>query len=131
MIKFPMKTGLQRNTSADGREIVTLESEMNVTLPNGYKELLTSTNGLSLGGGLVIYGTEDLMERNETWEVSEYAGGYVAIGDDGGGNVFLMRQELEAMEVLLVDAGDMNPKNATVLSPDLLDWVTNEFPINY
>ncbi|MCG3087960.1 SMI1/KNR4 family protein [Sporosarcina sp. MB25] len=124
-------SGLQRNDRADGTEILKVESEMNVTLPNTFKKLLQSINGLSLGGGLAIYGTEELMERNETWEVREYAGGYVAIGDDGGGNVFLMRQELGAMEVLLVGAGDMNPKNATVISPDLIEWITSGFPLPF
>ncbi|UNK30959.1 hypothetical protein MNO09_00130 (plasmid) [Bacillus sp. N5-665] len=46
------------------------------------------TNGFSIGGGLIIYGTDDIIERNETWEVTEYANGYVAIDDDGSGKVF-------------------------------------------
>ena len=61
---------------------------MKVELPNVHKDLLKYTNGFSIGGGLIIYGTDDIIERNETWEVTEYVNGYVAIGDDGSGNVF-------------------------------------------
>ncbi|MBZ4224028.1 SMI1/KNR4 family protein [Bacillus wiedmannii] len=74
-------------SAASDIEIQAVENRMNVTLPNVYKELLRCTNGFSIGGGLLIYGTEHIAERNEVWEVDEYARGYVSIGDDGGGNV--------------------------------------------
>ncbi|MCG3087961.1 SMI1/KNR4 family protein [Sporosarcina cyprini] len=38
------------------------KSEMKVTLPNVYKKLLQSSNGLSLVGGLAIDGTEEVSE---------------------------------------------------------------------
>lgn len=63
---------------------------MNVILFNVYKELLRCINGFLIGSGLFIYGMEYIVERNEVWEVDEYVRGYVLIGDDGGGNVFLM-----------------------------------------
>ncbi|MED3183870.1 hypothetical protein [Bacillus thuringiensis] len=65
-----------------------------------------------------VQGTDDIVERNETWEVTEYANGYVAIGDDGSGNVFLMWQGADVREVRAVDSGDMNPNHATVVTLD-------------
>ncbi|KFM95588.1 SMI1-KNR4 cell-wall family protein [Bacillus clarus] len=96
---------------------------MKIKLPNVYKDLLKYTNGFSIGGGLTIYGTEDIIERNETWEVTEYANGYVSMGDDGSGNVFLMLQGADAKEVLVVDSGDMDSNHATVITLDFSEWV--------
>lgn len=59
-----------------------------VKLPNVYKDLLKQLDGFSIDGGLIIYVTEDLVERNETLEVAEYATGYISIGDDVGENIF-------------------------------------------
>lgn len=72
---------------------------------------------------MLIYGTEDLIERNETWEVNEYAKGYVAIGDDGGGNVFLMELNVEESKIFVLDCGDMNPQNATIIATDFNSWI--------
>ncbi len=88
MINLSNIPDLIEKSAASDIEIQAIENRMNVTLPNVYKELLRCTNGFSIGGGLLIYGTEHIAERNEVWEVDEYARGYVSIGDDGGGNVF-------------------------------------------
>ncbi|KAB2440991.1 SMI1/KNR4 family protein [Bacillus luti] len=112
-------------SAASDIEIQAVENRMNVTLPNVYKELLRCTNGFSIGGGLIIYGTEHIAERNEVWEVDEYAMGYVAIGDDGGGNVFLMAQHAKEKKVLVIGSGDMNPSHATVITDDFEKWVNS------
>lgn len=111
------------NKPVSMNEIQLVEQSKNVILPNAYKELLKITNGFSVGGGLLMYGTGDIIERNDTWEVEEYAEGYVSIGDDGGGNVFLMLQGEQETEVLSVDSGDMNPINASKLTSNLIDWI--------
>lgn len=116
---------LIEKSAASDIEIQAVENRMNVTLPNVYKELLRCTNGFSIGGGLIIYGTEHIAERNEVWEVDEYARGYVSIGDDGGGNVFLMAQHAEEKEVVVIDSGDMNPNHATVITADFKKWVNS------
>ncbi|MEC1353425.1 SMI1/KNR4 family protein [Bacillus sonorensis] len=93
MIDLSMVSDLIKNKPASETEIQESEDILQAKLPNVYKDLLRNTNGFSIGGGVAIYGTEDIVERNETWEVDEYARGYVSIGDDGGGNVFLMLQK--------------------------------------
>ncbi|MCI0766278.1 SMI1/KNR4 family protein [Bacillus sp. TL12] len=123
MINLSKIPGLIKNNPANDIEIQGLEDVMEIELPNVYKDLLKYTNGFSIGGGLTIYGTEDIIERNETWEVTEYANGYVSIGDDGSGNVFLMLQGADVKEVLVVDSGDMNPNHATVITLDFSEWV--------
>lgn len=124
MIDLSKVTNIILNHSIDAAEIETLEREMNVNLPKVYRDLLKYTNGFSIDGGLTIYGTMNIIERNLTWEVDGYAKGYVAIGDDGGGNVFLMHQGSEAKDVFTVDSGDMNPGNARKLTSDFTRWVS-------
>ncbi|MGG2014041.1 SMI1/KNR4 family protein [Bacillus sp. S10(2024)] len=123
MIDLSKIPDLIKNNPASDIEIQELEDLMKMEFPNAYKDLLRYTNGFSVGGGLTIYGTEDILERNETWEVTEYASGYVSIGDDGSGNVFLMLQSADVKEVLVVDSGDMDPNHATVITLDFSDWV--------
>ncbi|WP_425389159.1 SMI1/KNR4 family protein [Bacillus pumilus] len=91
MINLPQIPHLHMNEPASDKHIKEAESQLNMVLPDAYKNLLKQTNGCSVGGDVLLYGTEDITERNATWEVQQYASGYVAIGDDGGGQVLLMR----------------------------------------
>lgn len=125
MINLSKVSNLIKNTAAIDIEIQEIENIFPKLLPNVYKDLLRYTNGFSIGGGLVIYGTEDIVERNETWEVDEYASGFIAIGDDGGGNVFLMLQDADEKEVLVIDCGDMNPCHANLVTSDFTKWVNS------
>ncbi|KOS60592.1 SMI1 / KNR4 family protein [Lysinibacillus sp. FJAT-14222] len=123
MFNLTRITDLIKNAPASENEILSLEDMMNIKLPTTYRTLLKYTNGLSIAGGVLIYGTEDIIERNETWEVNEYAKGYLAIGDDGGGNVFLMELDTEESRIFAVDCGDMNPQNASIIAVDFNSWI--------
>lgn len=125
MINLPQISNLISHNPADDRNIQEAETQLNMVLPHVYKALLKQTNGFSIGGGLLFYGTEDIAERNETWEVHHYAKGYVAIGDDGGGQVFLMRQAEEEKKVWIVDAGVMDLQHAEIMTLDLIKWVSD------
>ncbi|MGY8620895.1 SMI1/KNR4 family protein [Bacillus safensis] len=123
MLNLPQIPNLHVNKPASDIHIKEAESQLNMQLPHAYKTLLKQTNGCSVGGDVLLYGTEDIMERNTTWEVHHYASGYVAIGDDGGGRVFLMRQAEDEKKVWIVDAGVMDPQHAELVAEDLLSWV--------
>ena len=43
---------------------------------------------------------------NDELQIQEYQPDYLAIGDDGGGLVFLMKQEPDAKKVICVDMSD-------------------------
>lgn len=109
---------------ASDKHIKEAESQLNMLLPHTLKTLLRQTNGCSIGGDVLLYGTEDIAERNATWEIHQYASGYVAIGDDGGGQVFLMRLVDDEKKVWIVDAGVMAPQHAELVTEDLLEWVS-------
>ncbi|MBO9128412.1 SMI1/KNR4 family protein [Bacillus sp. 165] len=127
---LPNIKGLILMPSASENEILKVENEMIAKLPNSYKDLLKTSNGLSSEEGVRIYGTEDIIERNEIWQTQIYAKGYIAIGDDGGGQVFLMFQGDDEKEVLIVDAGDMTPEHSVLVTSNLTLWVNNGFKIN-
>ncbi|WP_144485701.1 SMI1/KNR4 family protein [Bacillus pumilus] len=124
MIDVTQIAGLIISKPENGINIKEAESELNMVLPEVYKTLLKQTNGCSIGGDVLLYGTEDIAERNATWEVHHYANGYVAIGDDGGGQVFLMRLAEDEKKVWVVDAGVMDPQHAELVTEDLLEWVS-------
>lgn len=121
-------SGVILNPSATKTDIDNVEIELQSNLPDSYKELLLTSNGVTTDNGIIIYGTKDLIERNETWETKDYAPGYIAIGDDSGGNVILMRTNVE--EVLIVDSGAMTPEHASLLSTSLSEWMKSGFKIN-
>jgi hypothetical protein len=116
--------GLILNPSATEIDIQIVEKRLNAILPIPYKELLLASNGLATNEGIVIYGTDDLLERNETWKTQEYAPGFVPIGDDSGGRVFRMSLS-DKEEILIVDSGDMTPDHAELISTNLIQWVLN------
>lgn len=97
-------------------------------LPQPYAAFLAQSNGL-LADHLYLYQAEDIAERNATYEVAEYAPGYVAIGDDGGGQAILLAGGRALSPVLIVDHGSMNPDEAAEIAPDFGDWVEAGCPL--
>ncbi|MBU5258624.1 SMI1/KNR4 family protein [Bacillus pumilus] len=124
MINFPQNPNNHLNEPASDLHIQETEPQLNMVLPHAYKTLLKQTNGCSIGGDVLLYGTEDIAERNATWEVYQYASSYVAIGDDGGGQVLLMRLVEDEKKVWIVDAGVMDPQHAELMTGNLLKWVS-------
>lgn len=47
---------------ASDKHIKEAESQLNMVLPDAYKNLLKQTNGCSVGGDVLLYGTEDITE---------------------------------------------------------------------
>lgn len=117
------------NKSVSKKEICKIEQELGFSLPNIYKVLLQRADGFLTDEGILIYGTQDIIERNKTYEVFEYATGYVAIGDNSGGTVFLMLQGEKSIQLIAVGVGDMNPANGRMLSSDLSEWIIGGCPI--
>jgi hypothetical protein len=112
-------------TDADVQEA---ERSLGFLLPPGLVAFLSQSNGLSTDDGCVIYGTRDLPERNETFEVGAYAPGFLAIGDDSGGRMALIDRSSHA--VLVSDAGDMDPARFVPVSTGLEPWIEAGCPFD-
>lgn len=111
--------------AVDDNVIKEAELEMGLKFPKVFKELLKVSNGFETQEGVAIFGTDSIKERNQTYEVSEYAPGYVAIGSSGGGKFYLMGAKEDATEVIQVDTGVMNPQFASLVDEDFLNWINN------
>jgi hypothetical protein len=124
-MKFPPTVARYAVAGLGEAQLLQMEQSLAARLPAGLREFLKLSDGLSFGGGLLIYGSADLKERNDTWEVNEYAPGYLAIGDDGGGSVFLMRvKDDEDPAIYAVGSGVMDPEFAEKVSESLYAWVS-------
>lgn len=59
---------------------------------------------------------------NECLQVQMYQPDYMAIGDDGGGLIFLMEQEINADEIFVVDISDYELETAFCKINGFEDW---------
>lgn len=111
--------------AVDEAEIEKTEERMGLIIPNSYKQLLQYTNGFVTDEGVIIFGIDIINERNTTYEVREYAEGYIAVGSKGGGKFLLMEANEDATELLQVDSGVMNPAFATTVSENFVKWIND------
>lgn len=125
MINSQSLSSFKLYPAADDNELNKKEVEMGLKFPKVFRELLKLTNGFETEEGVVIFGTDIIIERNQTYEVSEYAQGYLAVGSNGGGKFYLMSAKVNSTELLQVDAGVMNPEFASLVSADFVEWINN------
>lgn len=89
--------------------------------------LWRSTPGVLLDNGVHVYGPQAIWERNETFEVAEYAPGWVLIGDDsGGGGLFMRRHGRDRVSVFRLGLGAIEPDIEAAgerLTDDLIGWL--------
>ena len=90
-----------------------------------YKEFLEIENGISFNGGTILYSLDELKQMNDDLQIQKYQPDYLAIGDDGGGLVFLMRQALDAEEVICVDVSDYDIESAFCRVENFTEWFKN------
>lgn len=109
------------NDAMSNNQLSELLGKLSMELPDTYVKILKSANGFSLKSGVIIYSSDELVERNKTFEVEKYAPGYLAIGDDSGGRSILI--PLTGAGVFLVDQGSMDPDDFESISISLTDWI--------
>ena len=112
-------------TPATEEQIHGVEARLGRPLPAVYREILEVSDGVPTAGEVVLYGTASLFQRNEEWaHVSRRAPGFLAIGDDSGGRVLLMRAEPRATAVELCDIVVLDePSSFVHIADDLHDWL--------
>lgn len=97
-------------------------------LPEGYRHLLSLSDGIELASGALIYGSQELVERNQTYQVSAYMPAHVAIGDDGGGQMFLLRCGV-ASPVLRIDMGAIGSLAPETIAKSIGAWIDQGCPV--
>jgi len=114
-----------KKVPANLQEIIDVEKELGLTIPDVYKEFLLKMNGAELSDEL-LYSTDDLVEMNILNEVREYAQGYISIGSDNGDYELLMKATKDEIAFRLVDAGYMVPDDEyDTIYPSFKDWINN------
>lgn len=107
----------------DKKTIDIFETKYKYELPTVYKELLLKYDGISLDNGCMFYSLEELDDVNKELQVDIYQPDTVAIGNDGGDLVFLMKQEKETKTVYLVDASDYDLESPYQIIRDFNEWM--------
>ncbi len=103
-----------------------LESYFGEKLPRTYIEFLI-THNKEMDGDVYLYLSEDLIERNECYQTKEYASGFVNIGDNGGGEAFILKLGEGDPEVSIVGHGSMDPKLREFVCESFSSWITSGF----
>ncbi len=104
------------------KQISDFESGYKLVIPIQYKDFLKNENGISFNGGTILYSLDELKQMNDDLQIQEYQPDYLAIGDDGGGLVFLMKQEPDAKEVICVDMSDYNIETSFCKIENFAAW---------
>lgn len=119
MLRIPV--GLHSHRPATAMAIERVSAALTARLPPSYVQFLETTDGLHTDLGVVLYSTEDLVERNQTFEVHRYLPRYVAVGDDSGDRLLVM--DRDTPRVYLVDQGSLAEQSLSLLAPELASWV--------
>ncbi|BFM18391.1 hypothetical protein R50073_45740 [Maricurvus nonylphenolicus] len=106
--------------------IADIESYFEQAIPSSYKEFL-SGHTKEMEGDVYLYLLQDLIERNDCYETKTYANGYINIGDNGGGEAFIIALGSDDPEVSIVGHGSMDPTLKEFVCSSFSRWVASGF----
>ncbi|MBO0914104.1 hypothetical protein [Streptomyces laculatispora] len=118
-----MPDPVSRPTAATSADVARARAETALSLPAPLVALWNVTDGLLTDAGVSVYSAGCIGERNTTYEVAQYAPGFVLIGDNSGGRGFLLRADDPGSAVLSSDLGDLGPEDFEVESEDFASWI--------
>jgi hypothetical protein len=119
----------ERFSGATNDDLQTMIAQIGASLPIAYLQLLQLSNGLQFDNGAAIYKSSQVLERNETNEVSRRAPTNVAIGDDGGGRLILIEKTPAATSrVLVVGSGSLGLLSPEIVGDTIEVWVEGGCP---
>lgn len=117
---------VQLRSPAAASKVTEAERRLGRALPAPIRDLYRESDGLTTDDGVLVYGADEIVERNQTLEVAAYAPGYLAVGDDGGGRALL----LSPSEVgCWVDMGSMDPSGGAPLGMTFVAWLEAGLPL--
>ncbi|WP_143307053.1 SMI1/KNR4 family protein [Chitinophaga vietnamensis] len=107
-----------------------IEKALGLALPAAYagflqQQQLRETS--AFGDELMLYGMNDLVERNQLYEVQKYLPGYISIGDDGGGQAILLNTGNPA--VYITGYGALFTNDLQLLDHDFQHWTAKGYSL--
>lgn len=97
---------------------------LHMPLPEAYVAVLRLTDGFLLSSGVKLYAIGEVEERNRTYDVASCMPGFLAIGDDSGGRMFVMQQQSADGAVYAVSMGVLMIRSAREVAPSLSAWLS-------
>ena len=109
--------------------MASVEHLISLTDPAYQQWLDTTGSDHSNDSGVLLYNRQTLPERNATFEVDEYAPGHMMIGDDSGGNGFLLTCTGTSGPVFQVDFGSLQTDDFVPIADTFSSWQANGFAL--
>lgn len=120
--------GSVSRAAATPADVMRARAETKMGLPAPLVGLWSVSDGLLTESGVCVYSAGCIGERNATYEVAQYAPGFVLIGDDSGGRGFLLRADDLDSAVFSSGLGDLDPADFEVVSADFESWIESLCP---
>lgn len=102
-------------------------------IAEAYKRFLDTNVERIRNEVLLLYPAEHVVERNTTTGVHEWTPELLAVGDDSGGRLVVIRHADPLAAPFLIDAGALVPRDLSWLLKPLaetwLAWQTARFPL--
>ncbi|ALU62740.1 hypothetical protein ACA40_23840 [Pseudomonas syringae pv. lapsa] len=80
----------EKNSPANVNEIESICKELGISEKNWLRKFWRECNGAVLEDQIVIYPTDQILERNKTYEIDINFPEYILMGDDSGGGLILI-----------------------------------------
>ncbi|WP_439871084.1 SMI1/KNR4 family protein [Pseudomonas syringae] len=95
----------EKSPPAKVDEIDSTCKELGVPASNWLRTFWSECNGALLDDQILIYATDEILERNKTYEIEKNFPKCILIGDDSGGKLILIPKE-GSQEFYFLDSGD-------------------------
>ena len=118
---------------ANDAELAELQRHFGRSIPDAYLKYLIGNQEMLRDDGLLLYGASAVIERNVTLGVQRYVHDFLAVGDDSGGQLVVIRFDDDSSTPFLIDGGalvpNMPPEFLEPLATSWESWAKQGFPL--
>lgn len=84
---------------------------------------------------IILYSLEELPQERKLYEMDEYCPEYIAIGYGGGGEILIMKQEMDTDTLIISSGGALltkfiSPEHCPFFYDFFAEWVLRGCPAN-
>lgn len=113
--------------------ILQIERHFRLPIPQVYLDYLAGHDEMLRDDGLLLYGLDYIIERNMTFGVQQNVSEFLAVGDDSGCALVVIRFGDDAASPFLIGSGALVPNMPLDLLRPLADsweaWARQGFPL--
>jgi hypothetical protein len=103
----------EKSPPANADEVDSTCKELGVSSRHWLRPFWSECNGAMIADRILIYATDQITERNKTYEADKNFPNHVLIGDDSGGKLILIPKE-GSKQFYFLDSGDPFIENAEI-----------------